>query len=156
VLGYLATGQSELAARALNDQALEMLSDKVTNPFAAAAGGYVLLQQALRGDEPVKRWRGWIRNLADWFKDFPDGACLRRPLPLHKLGADNDTATPEECFRRAADLGAPLFAAGVGLLLDGMFACLRDDPRMAFVRRLATHVVRSEPFTTLRTDKESP
>lgn len=150
VLGYLASGHVELAMRALDEQSLELLQAKVMNPYAAAAGAYVLLQRALSGAERHTRWRDWVRNLSNWFPELPDGHILRGTLLLNNLAAHGDTGQPAGCFARAADLGVPLFSTGVRLLYDGMLSLGAKDARVKWVRRLAAHLETDEPFTTLR------
>jgi hypothetical protein len=158
VLGYLADGQTGLAARVLDTQAMELLAEKLMNPFAAAAGGYVLVQRALAGAETSPRWRNWIRNLANWFPALPDGWILRGTLLLNGLLADGDgesdsSGAARECFRRAITLGVPLFAGGARLLLTGIMALGEDDAAIAWVRRLSLHVEPHQAFTTLRVDE---
>jgi len=157
VLGYLADGQSALAARVLDRQAMELLAEKLMNPFAAAAGGYVLVQRALAGIETSPQWRNWIRNLSNWFPTLPDGWILRGTLLLNGLlandAADDSSSAAHECFRRAITLGVPLFAGGVRLLLTGMMTLAEDDAAIAWVRRLSLHVEPHQPFTTLRVEE---
>lgn len=154
VLGYLAAGQGGLAARALHEHAVEILAAKLLNPYAAAAGGYVLLGQTRRGRPTSGRWQDWIHNLARWFPGLPDAAVLLGTQILHGLGTDHDpgdaTQRARACFERALDAGVPLFSAGVRWLLDGALAVGLDGPRLARVRRLALQVDPEEPFTTLR------
>src|SRR2546427_3509155 len=133
VLGYLADGQTALASRALNEQAVELLANKLLNPFGAAAGGYVLLQRALQKTEIETSWRIWIRNLTNWFPTLPDGFVIRGTLLLHNLRAQGDpdidsSQAAEECFHRAVQLGVPLFSSGVRLLLDGLLALKGSTP----------------------------
>jgi hypothetical protein len=159
VLGYLADGQASLASRALNEQAVELLNNKLQNPFGAAAGGYVLLQRALQNSEKNSSWRTWIRNLTQWFPLLPDGFVIRGTLLLHNLRAYGDPdidalQAAKECFLQSVQLGVPLFSVGVRLLLDGLLALDSTigvlDPNLTWVRRLSMFVDPHEAFTTLR------
>jgi hypothetical protein len=160
VLGYLADGQTTLASRALNEQAVELLANKLQNPFGAAAGGYVLLQRALQNSaDNDTSWRSWIRNLTQWFPLLPDGFVIRGTLLLHNLRTYGDpdidsSQAAKECFLRSVQLGVPLFSIGVRLLLDGLLAlggvAGAPDPNLTWVRRLSMFVDPREAFTTLR------
>jgi hypothetical protein len=169
VLGYLAGGQTGLAARALAGVATELVAEKIRNPYGAAAGGYVLLRQALAGDELEPGWRRWIGNLARGFDHLPDGHVIRATLLRNDLGADGDPdPTPEDAargFLRALDAGLPLFATGVRALLDGLMSfgpgevpALRGelDAALRVVRRAASFLDTRQAFTTLEIPLEAP
>ncbi len=155
VLGYLARGDRGLAAESLGDLPLELLMDKMVNPFAAAAGAYVLVE-ALDDTSRAPRWRGWIENLATRFTWLPDGAILegRALLATESPGAALDR------FLQGFERGVPLFAEGVRMLLDGLLAFSPDDaaPTDGARLRAATDHVRHwsawldprQCFTTLR------
>jgi len=160
VLGYLASGHSELAARSLKDVSLGLLFGKVDNPFAAAAGGYVLVQSWTSGqeDEHARNWRQWIQNLANWFPFLPDGAILEGRV---LLSLDSPAAREQAAHRflQAFSRGVPYFSAGLRMLLEGLLtidnASLPSEFRQRFevarrhVRQWATWMDPREPFTTL-------
>ncbi|GHG83923.1 hypothetical protein [Comamonas sp. JC664] len=160
VLGYLASGHSELAARALKDVSLGLLFSKLENPFAAAAGGYVLVQSWTSGqeDEHSWSWRRWIHNLADRFPFLPDGAILEGRV---LLSLDSSVAREQAALRflEAFSRGVPYFSAGLRMLLEGLLAIdnapLPAEIRQRFkvarhhVRKWATWMDPREPFTTL-------
>jgi hypothetical protein len=160
VLGYLASGHSELAARSLKDVSLGLLFGKVENPFAAAAGGYVLVQSWISGqeDEHAWNWRQWIQNLANWFPFLPDGAILEGRV---LLSLDSPVAREQAALRflQAFSRGVPYFSAGLRMLVEGLLtiddAPLPSELRQRFevakrhVRQWATWMDPREPFTTL-------
>jgi hypothetical protein len=161
LLGYLSNGESELAARALDETALDILAGKRENPYAAAAGGYVLLHRALQGHEAHLPWREWVGNLNNWFPELPDGWIIRGTLLLNNLRMPNDPPDTDkaalDCFRQVPSRGVPLFADGVRLMMDGLMALSGSvqppDPALAWVRRLSLCIDRHEPFTTVRIEQ---
>lgn len=167
VLGYLATGRSELAAQALSDIATDLLAEKIENPLAAAAGAYVLVDQ-LYDESRRAAWRSWIDNLATWFPDLPDGAILAGHLCRH----EGDIAGACNAYLAAFDRGIPFFAAGLRMLVAGLVSFRESEvppalkPRYevarADVRRWATWLDPEGSFSalspeiSLETDMGSP
>ncbi|MFC1713681.1 hypothetical protein ACFL6S_08435 [Candidatus Poribacteria bacterium] len=121
VFGYMTIGAGSRAARLLNyEQAERMLYTKMMNPYAAAAGGYLLLlsnEQKAHPDES-KSWKIWIRNLENWFPWLPDGAILRAALYFN-LG-DGRRETAREALFEAYSRGLPYYTMGLKLMIDGM------------------------------------
>ena len=90
LLGYL--GRRDLqSAEAVLAQAAERLYEKLDNPFAAAAGAYILLAADGLQEVSSKKWRSWINNLADWFKWLPDGSIQLAWLKLNSISPEVDT-----------------------------------------------------------------
>lgn len=122
LLGYLASGRSDLAAEALGELPRDLLEAKLENPCAAAAGAYILIDQLHDATRrPV--WRPWIENLRNWFQDLPDGAVLAGRACLHEGDRDGACAA----FIEATERGIPVFAAGVRMLAEGFLALREDD-----------------------------
>lgn len=150
VMNYLALGRKEDAATSLGSVPVNMLFDKLENPFAAAAGAYVLVDDLEIGTTPSPSWRQWITNLANWFPALADGAVLEGRA-LQRTG-EEDAALGR--FLEAFDRGMPLFAEGVRLLLEGLLSYQsepgdRVDRATRSVRRWASWLDPREPFTTL-------
>jgi hypothetical protein len=168
LLAYLAAGQSAKAAHTLGDMPLDFLYAKLRNPFAAAAGAYVLVQsRRSETSESQPRWRSWIHNLAERFPMLPDGAILEGWMRLHQedQGSGIENSRALEMFLQAFHRGVPHFTAGLRMLLDGLLFfdeaslsgmqldTFRDALRT--VRQWATWVDPSEPFTTLHVPLEN-
>lgn len=117
MLGYLRNNRLTEAAFVTKDYE-RWLWSKRRNPFAAAAGGYVLLATQL-GFENAP-WTGWIRNLNAWFPTVPDGAileaymCLNGPKPLR------DFERAAQCFQSAFERGIPHYTIGLSWLRSGL------------------------------------
>ena len=130
VLAYLTQGDLG-SARVLLKSSLRMLMAKVKNPYAAAAGGYVLIYSKSEDiDDP--EWPSWIRNLATWYPSSPDAQILmatlclqrRRLLAQVNLPAVGDDARRLELARillkRALSAGLPMYSMGMRLLLEDL------------------------------------
>jgi hypothetical protein len=166
VLGYLSSGYSAVAARALGCVPFDLLLNELRSPFAAAAGGYALVQSLLAGEaRGQEQWRPWIRNLAERFSFLPDGAILEGCVLLEE-SPDSETARSEalEMFLEAFRRGLPHFAVGLRLLRDRLLS-FEHEPSLAggrsaldearrTVRQWATWVAPREPFTTLHIPME--
>jgi hypothetical protein len=117
-LAYMESGDL-LAAQTARDELLGraegMLFYKVTNPYAAAAGGYILLRTA-----DWQRLHEWPRNLADWFEWLPDGAVIRAWQLLRQRPSAKSRDEARAYLLKAAGRGVPVFAEGLRLLVDGL------------------------------------
>jgi hypothetical protein len=154
ILGYLTSGQLT-EARQLVDRAVGHLQAKQVNPYAAAAGGYVLLATDAERTDQV--WREWIRNLYRWFPNLADGAVLEGWNLLQTMPDDQAPDRARLRFLEAMDRGVPVFTAGLRRLRDGlaMFAAEPDpDGRVAkaaaAVEIMALRCNPAQPFTSLR------
>lgn len=64
----------------------DFIAHKKWSPISAAVGTLILL----RARQWEKLHNDWVRNLANWFPEFPDGAvlwteqCLQQPQPIEK------------------------------------------------------------------------
>lgn len=175
LLGFL--GRNDLsAATAVLSRAVDWVYGKFDNPFAAAAGGYILLAADGVRDIPSHAWKSWIDNLANNFGWLADGAIQVAWLKLrsvsgHMQGGGDGTAETGgvvaeagKRLRQAIAAGPPLCAVGVRLLVDGLtlvtdhleatgsapqdLASFRRALRLA--RWLALRVDPTQPFTVIR------
>lgn len=132
ILAFLQNGNLEAASlllKNLGEIAEGYLYNKIINPYAAAAGCYVLIRLReywrMRDEGPQ---HNWTRNLADWFTWLPDGAII---YAWKRLFCDRDApedrlADARQYLQKAVDRGAPVFTEGVRLL--------RDATRLAFTK----------------------
>lgn len=115
IAGYLQRGDlySAEATAEWVDEALGLLQDRVEDPYAAAVGAYLLLR--LRR---FSQMRSWVRNLADWFPDLPDG-CVLWASQLMQQPSSNP-AEIQAYLLRAVQRGLPVYTEGLRLLTDGL------------------------------------
>jgi hypothetical protein len=93
---------------AADDLDLQMLEDKVSgreeSPLAASTAGLVLLRahrlDLLHGS--------WLRNLSDWFPEYPDAPVLwAEQTRLASMPADQSLETRAEHLQRLTERGLP-------------------------------------------------
>lgn len=155
MLGYLRNNRITEAAFVAKDYE-RWLWSKRRNPFAAAAGGYVLLATQL-GFENAP-WTGWIRNLNAWFPTVPDGAvlegymCLNGPKPLR------DFERAAACFQSAFERGIPHYTIGLSWLRSGLRSLEADFDHLkeaAETVSLASRLAEtSQVFSSFRLKRE--
>lgn len=136
VLDYLAIGDLP-RARHLISHSLQMLMEKVQNPYAATAAGYVLIYSRDTDLEDV-RWPEWLRNLANWFPSLPDAQILLATLCLQRRRLSERARLPigrsdedrlnlaHVLLERAMRAGIPMFSLGMRLLVENL-EILRDE-----------------------------
>jgi hypothetical protein len=132
----------------------DRLYDKRLNPFAAAAGGYVLARTFDRTFSPD--WLAWTGNLMNWFPWLPDGAILHGWLQWKQLG---NAEIAQACFHKAVERGVPVFTEGLRMLSQGL-AHLPADIRNSelthgMLARARAYAIASDPrqvFTTFYGD----
>ncbi|MBZ2194683.1 hypothetical protein [Occultella gossypii] len=151
VIGFLSAGSAQ-PARVLVDHARSRLFEKMVNPFAAAAGGYVLLATEETGDTA---WHPLIANLAARFDWLPDGAVLQGRLLLRHRSGSADVHAARDSFMEAYRRGLPFYTLGLQWLVDGLrtFAGTGDEEAgrmLATVQEVAWHADLAQPFATLR------
>jgi hypothetical protein len=149
-LAYLASGALSHAATLFED-VLGMLYDKVQNPPAAAAAGYVLVGTEITQDQT--QWDPWIENLHNWFPWMSDGAILRAVRSLRTARSDADVDEARNRLLEAFDRGLPIFTLGLSWLVDALSEFPDDEACSAAldqVRRLSWRVDMREPFVVLR------
>lgn len=157
IIGYLARDAAESAQMLLGD-AKRALLEKVSNPFAAAAGAYILV--ATERDAASKDWHPWIANLRNWFSFLPDGAVCHATMLLNHQKSETDVREALEALLEAYGRGVPYYTIGLRWLLDGftMFANAESmgagerrslERKAAHVSAVARRAKPREAFTTL-------
>jgi hypothetical protein len=151
-LGFMTVGGLANAAT-LFGQAKEMLMYKADNPFAAAAGAYVLV--STRQGAEAQTWHQWVRNLMNWFPWLPDGAIQYGRLKLRDEASDSDLEEARQVLFEAFRRGLPFFSAGVRWLLNGITIFAEDGDAEAqeickIVQRVSLRTDMSQPFTVVR------
>ncbi len=147
-LGYIKNGALHEAARLIDfDTAKELLFNKISSPFAATIGGYLLVL-GLDRHAYVKRsddWKNWVDNLYHWFPWLPDGAILR--AAMYFVLGDKDRDGAYEAIMAAYDRGLPYFTFGLTLLLEGMrrFADEGDGEAAARLKVLESIAAATDP-----------
>ncbi|MDR6379658.1 hypothetical protein [Paraburkholderia caribensis] len=167
--GDLASSVSLLA------QAEHALYEKFLNPYAAAAGGYVLTYAGYR--EWRHDWGRWLHNLATRFPALPDGHILLANLILQGPesvkeqipGYSHDHAwelaldSVLESVRR----GPPMYRFGLRMLSSSI-AILNHlvgvdhperrqlDAAADYVRNLSVRVDRHQPFCVFDVGRNAP
>lgn len=149
-LAYMANGALTKAAVVFPD-AQAMLQRKVTNPLAAAAGGYVLIGTEL--DNEPRAWDAWLENLRNWFPEYSDGWVLWASRRLRTAQSEDEIEPARRGFIEACKRGVPIFTLGLSWLMDGL-SQFPDNPEcttwLARVRQVALQVDMRQPFVVLR------
>ncbi len=160
LLGYLSNGPLSSARQLVNGDsrtrslALSALYHKVENPYAAAAGAYVLTQGY--AFEESQEWHYWIDNLANRFPQLPDGPIVRAALHLQRKYPDLESvgASFLEGFAR----GLPVYTAVFRLLFDGLTMFCGDsrtrtpalEDALSALTAVAGRLDVRQSFTTIR------
>lgn len=174
LLQFMQTGDLASSVSLLRE-AEDALFAKFTNPYAAAAGGYVLTHAGY--PRWNQNWGQWLHNLATCFPDIPDGHILLASVVLQG---------PEACKVRIPDYepnnawqialisvlesvrrGPPVYRFGLRMLL-GSIAILnhlvgadhesREQLNAAadYVRNLSVRVDRNQPFCVFDVGRNAP
>jgi hypothetical protein len=155
-LGYINNGAIHLAQRLIDFKlARRMLGEKMSYPFSATIGGYILVlgRNARSYREQSDNWKSWVRNLDNWFEWLPDGAILHGALQLMDKGGDE--AVARDAFMRAYSRGLPYFTFGLKQLMDGMRYFARDGDadaadRLATLETIASRADPGVPFLSVQ------
>lgn len=130
VLAYLTQGDLG-SAQVLLKSSLHMLMAKAESPYAATAGGYVLIYSKSE-DIDAPDWPSWILNLAAWYPTSPDAQilmatlCLQRRRLLQQVNipaARNDVQRLQLArilLKRALEAGLPMYSMGMRLLIENL------------------------------------
>jgi hypothetical protein len=108
LLQYTGAGLSTTAAKATNASAMkaeQLLQQKMSDPIAAAVGGYAMLRLG-----SIEQLHDWTANLRHSFQALPDGAAICGEH-LARLGR----------FEEAFDAFAEVPLRGLPLFSDGLF-----------------------------------
>ena len=156
LIGFISGGNSR-ASHAIAKSAMDSLFDKVTNPYAAALGGVVLVSAMLSGEDRsrLETWHTWVSNLSEWYPWMADAHVLRAWLIL--LTKSQDPSEARALFLRAAQCGLPIYGQSLRMLVDGLrwFRSMDEDDSdvSAALDRIDLAALRLDTravFTTLR------
>jgi predicted flap endonuclease-1-like 5' DNA nuclease len=171
-LGFIKSGDSR-ANQAILRNASKLLFSKILNPYAAAAGGYVLINSLRWGSDRSERsrksgldgaWDIWLGNLRDWNPWLPDGRILKAWHILLSQGGELegvDMPAVRENLLKAAHAGLPVYTGVFRLLVDGLKIMKthagqhsEDDPEISAALRqiemVAMRIDMRQVFTTVR------
>lgn len=164
LLAYFTAGEVGIARELMLEPARFMLHQKMNNPYAAAAGAYILsglwIQNSAQG-EGSPNWLGWVDNLTHYFPWLPDGAIVKGWLALRMRDQDPRIDEAREALLDAERRGIPYYSMGVRRLVDGLLLVSAEmqrrgieDPQVADAlrraRQLAWQVDPRQPFTCVR------
>lgn len=155
-LGYINNGAIHLAQRLIDFKlARSMLAGKVSYPFSATIGGYILVlgRNAQNYREQSANWKSWVKNLDNWFEWLPDGAILHGSMQL--MDKDGDETVAYEALMRGYSRGLPFFTFGLKHLMDGMRHFARQDDaaaieRLASLETIASRADPGVPFLSVK------
>jgi len=154
-LAYMANGALAKAAAVFPD-VQAMLQSKRRNPFAAAAGGYVLIGTEL--DNEPRAWDFWLENLRNWFPEYSDGSVLWASRRLRTARSKDEIRLARRGFIKACEQGVPIFTLGLSWLMDGLSQFPEDVQCVTWlerVRRVALRVDMRQPFVVLRLGEQA-
>lgn len=104
------------------DDAEDLLQEKISDPIAAAIGGYYLLKTG-----ELLRMHNWAENLSQWFSWLPDGHIIYAWQMIlennTKAVFENNDRRIRNSLLRSMEDGMPIFSEGVRLLYDGLVMC---------------------------------
>ena len=159
LLGFLRAGDMN-ASRAIMRDARHRLLEKVDNPYAAAAGAHVLVNDFRWGRKVVDQsadWLQWIENLMNWFEWMPDGKILSAWTKI--LAFPNKLEEARDALLSASLSGLPVYTRNFQLLIDGLkmfrdhFEENNDEQIKGAINRLERTSLRVDPhqiFTTVQ------
>ena len=164
LLQFMQTGDLA-SSMSLLSQAMLALNEKFHNPYAAAAGGYVLTHAGYQGGHT--KWGRWVHNLAKYFPTLPDGHILLANLILQgpskikeripDYSTDTACALALRSILEAVRRGPPLYRFGLRMLSSNIAILnhlikvdhpdrLRLEAAADYVRKLSMRVDRHQPF----------
>jgi len=151
-VGFMTVGGLANAATMFS-RARAMLESKAENPFAAAAGAYVLV--STQQSSATQNWYDWVRNLMNFFPWMPDGAIQYGRLKQLDESSDQDLDEARAALFQAYRRGLPFFSAGVRWLLNGLTILASDGDGEAeemarIVHRVSLRTCMAQPFTVVR------
>ncbi|MGR4872218.1 hypothetical protein ACIPRI_25490 [Variovorax sp. LARHSF232] len=173
-LQFMQTGDLA-SSMSLLRQAERALYEKFMNPYAAAAGGYVLTHAGYRMWH--HDWGRWLYNLATHFPALPDGHILLANLILQGAescreqvpGYTRDQAwelalhSVLESVRRGPPMyrfGLRMLSSSIAILNHLVGADHVDRPRLNgaadYVRNLSVRVDRHQPFCVFDVGRNAP
>lgn len=142
LMSYLEQGDlrsATLISKVVLENATELLRDKRSDPFTACIAGYFFVRTGR-----LER-QSWMRNLANWFNDIPDGAVVYG-TSLLQTNSDEKRKEARTYFLRATRMGIPTYTLGLRLLFNGLRTLAEELPRdrdvqtaLARIRLVATY-----------------
>lgn len=173
LLQFMQTGDVASSVSLLGD-AERALYEKFTNPYAAAAGGYVLTSAGYRLWH--NDWGHWLYNLATYFPALPDGHILLANLILQGPDAckaqvpgympDHAAELALSSVLEAVRRGPPMYRFGLRMLSSSI-AILKhvvNDPvglvqlngASDYVRNLSLRVDPQQSFCVFNVGRNAP
>lgn len=130
---YRSGNVREVATSPEMDAAEKLLRSKVESPLASTVAGLILLRAGA-----LERMHDWPRNLADWFRDRPDGAVIwAEQLSRSRAGGPDSIAEATRYARMAAERGLPATSEAVGYLSNHLRGDGMEAEAEWMARRLA-------------------
>ena len=150
LLALITSGSIGKAKLLYNAQAVDLFYHKISDPAAAAVGGYYLLKVG-----ELKSMHGWAANLAGLFDWFPDGAIIY----ASQLMQDENENNIEEIRKwliTAAKRGIPIYTEGLRLLYEGLMTLWFDsegedrevENSLQMIKKYVEHADFSQETTT--------
>ncbi len=157
MISYLGKGKLD-SAKSILLAAREKLKEKMVNPFAAAAGAYIMLTDWYSGESSF--FHDWVGNLMGTFPWMPDGAILYASLLLKRKRSKETLRMAREALLEGYKRGLPYYSRGVGLLLDGLTLFCNEakeskkedqkvDEALKIAQKMALRTDFKQPFTTI-------
>jgi hypothetical protein len=147
ILNYLCRGDFAAAAAMAEwaDESEQLLMSKMSDPYAAAVGAYLLLKL-----QRFDQLRDWTRNLANSFSFLSDG-CVLWASQLIQQSPDKEHEI-RKYLMLATERGLPVYTSGLRLLFDGL-RLIGDDGDAAAekLRHELGQVIWESPLTARMT-----
>jgi len=122
------------------DEAVEMLREKMENPYAATVGAYLLLRL-----ERFDLMRDWAHNLATGFPFLSDGCVI---WAWQNIRQRNNPEAATQYLLQAVTNGLPVYTEGLRLLSEGLrLIGLPGKQALENLNRMSGPVVWNSPFT---------
>ena len=149
---------SAAVSRTMRTMALTALYAKLMNPYAAAAGAYML---AMSDEDAHVEQAHWMGNLTERFPWLPDGPIAQgyRLLRRTERGTE-DFGQARRLLFKAVGRGLPYFTIGLTLLTEALNFLVLASPddaeakgHLAAAMSAQIACVRNEAFCTLQTSR---
>lgn len=149
---------SAAVSGSMRTTALRALYEKQMNPYAAAAGAYML---AVAEEDAHTEQAHWMGNLTERFSWLPDGPIAQGyRLLRHTEKGTREFEQARRLLFKAGDRGLPYFTIGLTLLTEALNFLVLANPEDAEAKEhLAAAMsaqiacVRDEAFCTLQTSR---
>lgn len=156
LLGFLGSRDfamgTKLLEKGMDRDAIAAMRDKLSNPLAAVAGG--LIAVAASSPDLDKVWDRWLRNIAEWFPEIPDGPIILGRRLLIRSRTDEQIAEARRSFESGFERGVPFYSLSVDWLARGLESIPGDDLSLVEKRKaarlLSSRVDPTHTFTVIR------